>query len=167
MAAILKHKYMPRTALTEDFALPTTIQQIAQVMGTKGSNLHEVRTAEGDVILVSLPSRFRKLTWVKWGYYVLVEPIAEGKKVKGEIVKVLSKEHIAYLQEEGVWPNSFTEQRKQEEEKQPASDSEDDLWRNPNRPVLTYAESSESDSESSNDEDSSECENCSSEDEEE
>lgn len=154
---------MPRTALNEDFALPSSDQQIVQVLGTKGSHLHEVQTAEGDIILVSLPAKLRKKMWVKWGYYVLMEPINEGNKVKGEIVNVLTKEHVAYLQEEGVWPNGFTQQRKQEEEK-PASDSEEDLWRNPNRPVVSDAESIESESDISDEEDSSESEDYSSED---
>ena len=37
------------------------------------------------------------------GDYVLVEPIEEGEKVKAEIVTILYKEQIKYIQEEGMW----------------------------------------------------------------
>ena len=36
------------------------------------------------------------------GDYVLVEPIEEGEKVKAEIVTILYKEQIKYIQEEGM-----------------------------------------------------------------
>ena len=37
------------------------------------------------------------------GNFVVIEPIAEGVKVKGEIVRVLLKDKIKYFQDEGVW----------------------------------------------------------------
>ena len=37
------------------------------------------------------------------GDYVLVEPIEEGEKVKAEIVTILYKEQIKYIQDEGKW----------------------------------------------------------------
>ena len=37
------------------------------------------------------------------GDYVIVEPIDEGDKVRGEIVVILYKEQIKYIKEEGKW----------------------------------------------------------------
>jgi probable RNA-binding protein EIF1AD len=34
---------------------------------------------------------------------VVVEPIEEGNKVKAEIVNILMKDHIKYIQDEGKW----------------------------------------------------------------
>lgn len=41
------------------------------------------------------------------GDYVLVEPIEEGEKVKAEIVTILYKEQIKYIQEEGKWWDDY------------------------------------------------------------
>lgn len=37
------------------------------------------------------------------GNFVIIEPIVEGVKVKGEIVRVLLKDKIKYFQDQGVW----------------------------------------------------------------
>lgn len=37
------------------------------------------------------------------GDFVLVEPIEEGEKVKAEIISILYKDQIKYIQEEGKW----------------------------------------------------------------
>lgn len=37
------------------------------------------------------------------GDYILIEPIEEGGKVKAEIVTILYKEQIKYIQCEGKW----------------------------------------------------------------
>ncbi len=44
--------------------------------------------------LVSMPNKFRKNVWVKRGDFVIVAPIEEGDKVKGEIATVLYKEQV-------------------------------------------------------------------------
>ena len=37
------------------------------------------------------------------GNYVIVEPIPEGDKVKGEIVAVLMADHIKHIKKIGKW----------------------------------------------------------------
>ena len=37
------------------------------------------------------------------GDFVMVEPIAEGDKVKAEIVNILYKEQLKYIKDEGLW----------------------------------------------------------------
>lgn len=45
--------------------------------------------------------------WIKRGDYVLVEPIAEGDKVKAEICKILTPVHILEFDKAGAWPEAF------------------------------------------------------------
>ena len=37
------------------------------------------------------------------GDFVLVQPIEEGDKVKAEIIHILYKDQIRYIQQEGLW----------------------------------------------------------------
>lgn len=38
-----------------------------QVVGSRGNNLHEAVTAQGETFLVSMPTKFRKNIWIKRG----------------------------------------------------------------------------------------------------
>ncbi|KAI9576459.1 hypothetical protein GQX74_009516 [Glossina fuscipes] len=61
------------------------------------NNLHEVETADTETenfLVVTVPPKFRKNVWVKRGDFILVELIEEGDKVKTEICKILTAEHI-------------------------------------------------------------------------
>lgn len=64
-------------------------------MGGRGNNLHEVFDPKEPEVsacyLVSMPTKFRKNVWIKRGDFVLVSPIEEGDKVKGEIIQVFKK----------------------------------------------------------------------------
>lgn len=105
-----------------------------------------------------MPTKFRKNVWIKRGDYIVVKPIAEGDKVKAEIVQILYKDQIKYIQENGIWPNEFGgDQTKKDENQQipddmlPPSDSEDEseeIVKNinyPNRLHNSNESSSESD----------------------
>lgn len=70
-----------------------------------------------------MPTKFRKSFWIKRGDFVIVESIAEGEKVKAEIVRVLTQEHIKEFSNSGIWPKKFTKKR----------ELEDDFNENPNR----------------------------------
>lgn len=94
-----------------------------------------------------MPTKFRKNIWVKRGDYILVEPIAEGDKVKAEIVKIMNKDSIKYYKENNVWPKEFDDSKKLEPQ------DDDDLFVNTNRVQMKQI-SSDSDSDSSD-----ECEN--------
>lgn len=43
------------------------------------------------------------------GHFVLTEPIPEGKKVKGEIVRILRPQQIKHFRDNGVWPELFSD----------------------------------------------------------
>lgn len=75
----------------DDMSLPTDSQTIVRIVQARGHNLHEVVTPLGEQFIVSMPTKFRQNIWVKRGDYIVIEPIKEGKKVKGEIVKILTK----------------------------------------------------------------------------
>ncbi|GAA6224257.1 probable RNA-binding protein EIF1AD [Lates japonicus] len=167
MSQATKRKHVVKEVLG-DFVTPTENQQIVKVIGSRGNNLHETVTAQGETFLVSMPTKFRKNIWIKRGDYVIVDPIEEGEKVKAEISFILYKDHIQYLQKQQLWPQGFIEElsaqdktnkqqekeeemeEKDKEEEEEVSDSEDDesdLFVNTNRCNYQYSESEEEDSE--------------------
>lgn len=109
MSRATKRKHVMMEVLQDDFSHPTPDQQIVKVLSSRGNNLHEVETPDGSVFLASMPTKFRKNVWVKRGDFVLVEPIKEGDKVKGEMVRMLSPEHVKCFKKDGVWPSAFTD----------------------------------------------------------
>lgn len=171
MSQATKRKHVVKEVLG-DFVTPTENQQIVKVIASRGNNLHEALTAQGESFLVSMPTKFRKNIWIKRGDYVIVDPIEEGEKVKAEISFILYKDHVQYLQKQQLWPEGFTEepseqdktdkeQLKEEEaqdkDAEDASDSEEDdesdLFVNTNRCNYQY---SESDDEEEDDDDEDE-----------
>lgn len=96
MSKATKRKHVTKE-LQDDFDVPTEVQTIVRLVGSsRGNNLHEVIDSTGVQYLVSMPVKFRRIIWVKDGNFVLVEPISEGDKVKGEIVKILTKVRIIF-----------------------------------------------------------------------
>jgi len=75
-----------------------------------------------------MPTKFRRNVWIKRGDFVLVEPIEEGDKVRAEIVRMLTPEHVKVFSQEGVWPKKFTKKRELEDEV-----DDDGLFVNTNR----------------------------------
>lgn len=169
MSKVNKRKHVIKEMELNDFEPPAGNELIARVVGSRGNNLHEVETAEpfqsvdndessaSLVFLVTMPNKFRKNIWIKTGSFVIVEPISEGKKVKGEITRILQPHTITEFKKLGVWPDKFTtkQQNPQEADKDRHSedDSDEELFRNPNRPPVLDAESDSSDDDSSADDD--------------
>lgn len=152
MSRKTKRKHVFKEVQDDDMSLPTENQTIVRILSTKGNNLHEVLTPNQSTYLVSMPTKFRKNVWVKRGNYVLVEPIEEGDKVKAEIVRILTNEHIKYFKKDNVWPPEFDDGKKNEDEGRENDD--DDLLVNRNRLHLESDDDKESscssDSENSN-----------------
>ena len=181
MSQSTKRKHVTKEVLDE-FRLPTNNERIVQVVAGRGNNLHEVYDPKSRVegtdttgasenankYLVSMPTKFRKNVWIKRGDYVVVEPIAEGDKVKAEIVQILYKHQIKYIKEQGQWPSQFSEDKKNEDSKAvlhqskevsqqskalncentSEEDSDDDanLFQNTNRPIVACVETSDTSS---------------------
>jgi len=147
MSKATKVKHVQREVL-EDFNLPEFPQQIVKVLSSRGNNLHEVETDEGERFLASMPTKFRRNVWVKRGNFVIVDPIEEGDKVKAEIIQILYKQQIKYIKEENKWPPGFDEENKDKiTEKGDAEHSDDDLFVNTNRVAVAYEESEDDSSE--------------------
>uniref|UniRef100_A0A8C5N1E8 Probable RNA-binding protein EIF1AD n=1 Tax=Leptobrachium leishanense TaxID=445787 RepID=A0A8C5N1E8_9ANUR len=169
MSKATKRKHVVKEVLS-DYVQPTEHQLIVRVLGSPGNNLHEIETSEGEKFLASMPTKFRKNIWIKRGDYLIVDPIAEGDKVKAEISFILYKDHQRLLQKEGLWPSGFekktesvTESKESNQraeadapETKPSdesgTDSEDDsdLFVNTNR--VHYEDSEEEESESDEEE---------------
>ncbi|KAJ9598238.1 hypothetical protein L9F63_011059 [Diploptera punctata] len=91
MSRFTKRKHVIKEVLLDDLQLLTENQEVVRVLKGRGNNLHEVEGATGSRFLVSMPTKFRRTVWIKRGDFVSVEPIAEGNKVKAEIVQILTK----------------------------------------------------------------------------
>ncbi|XP_017769638.1 PREDICTED: probable RNA-binding protein EIF1AD isoform X2 [Nicrophorus vespilloides] len=136
MSRAMKRKHVFNESIQNYFSPPTDEQEIVRIVSSKGNNLHEVESPSRDNYLVSMPVKFRKNIWVKRGDFVLVDPIKEGEKVKAEMVRVLSKEHIKYFKKINVWPESFNIKFD--------NDSEDELEKDMNNLMKSSDDSSDS-----------------------
>ncbi|KAK0081810.1 hypothetical protein PV325_011531 [Microctonus aethiopoides] len=130
MSKATKRKHVTKE-IEEDINVPTESQTIVQLIQSRGNNLHEVIDCFDVRYLASMPVKFRRNVWVKQGNYVLVEPIAEGDKVKAEIVKILTKDHIKFYRAQNVWPNKFDKQCESQDTTN--YDEDDDIFVNTNR----------------------------------
>uniref|UniRef100_A0A182N8M1 Probable RNA-binding protein EIF1AD n=1 Tax=Anopheles dirus TaxID=7168 RepID=A0A182N8M1_9DIPT len=148
MSRVTKIKHVLKEQEADEFDVPKENQQIVRIVASRGNNLHEVETAQTgeERFLVSMPVKFRKNVWIKRGDFVLVEPIEEGNKVKAEICRILTPEHIKVFEKEGVWPRKFSKKRDLEEDL-----DEDGLFRNTNRKFV--AQSSDDDDEDEDEDD--------------
>ncbi|XP_020509024.1 probable RNA-binding protein EIF1AD [Labrus bergylta] len=169
MSQATKRKHVVKEVLG-DFVTPTETQTIVKIISSRGNNLHESVTAQGESFLVSMPTKFRKNLWIKRGDYVIVDPIEEGEKVKAEISFILYKDHIQYLQQQQLWPEGFKEELserdvtnkqqekddekgQEEEDSNSEEDDDSDLFVNTNRCNYQYIESEEEDEESQEEDD--------------
>ncbi|KAI4904167.1 hypothetical protein NFI96_013830, partial [Prochilodus magdalenae] len=172
MSRATKRKHVVKEVL-EDYVTPNESQQIMRILGSNGNNLHEAVTESGEKFLLSMPTKFRKNIWIKRGDFVIVDPIEEGDKVKGEISFILYRDHIQYLRKLGAWPKGFKAggeleegkegsqngqsegKEKEQEDEYDSSDSEDDrdLFVNTNRAAVHYSESEEDSDEDDDDDD--------------
>ncbi|XP_076464008.1 putative RNA-binding protein EIF1AD [Babylonia areolata] len=159
MSRITKRKYVVQEVM--EYVLPSENQQIVKVTAGRGNNLHEVIDAKNQTFLVSMPCKFRKNIWVKRGSFIIIDPIEEGNKVKGEIANILLQAQIQYIQEQGLWPETFGQREAKstnyiDEDMMPPSDSDDEdlasrVW-NANKGSQLYEDQS-SDEEESEEED--------------
>lgn len=163
MSKVTKRKHVMKEMLSDDFEPPAENQQIVRIVGTRGNNLHEVESAtidDNEKFLVSMPTKFRKNVWVKRGNFVIVEPIDEGDKVKAEIVRILTPQHIKEFTRDGIWPTKFARITNEAATIKPDddddSDNDDDLFKNTNRNQQMVDEDSDSETETESDADSEE-----------
>eukprot|EP00042_Codosiga_hollandica_P058066 m.871235 g.871235 ORF g.871235 m.871235 type:complete len:895 (-) comp59761_c1_seq4:1897-4581(-) len=106
MSEATKRKYVAQEILT-DFPEPAPPQKIAQILASRGGNLHEYLDQDGLKAICSMPSKFRKNVWIKRGDFVILDPISEGDKVKSEITSILYADQIRHLKKCNLWPEAF------------------------------------------------------------
>lgn len=64
-------KHVTNTML-QDYPLPGETEKIARVIQLRGSNVCEVELPSGDKNLVQIPTRFKKLIWIKIGKILFI-----------------------------------------------------------------------------------------------
>lgn len=145
MSRATKRKHVFLEVLKDDISPPRENQQIVRVLRSRGNNLHEVQSPDNSVFLVSMPTKYRKLIWVRRGDYVMVEAIPEGDKVKAEIVRILNQKDIKYFKQENIWPFEV------DSHDLASKDSEGDIFINPNKPMCSDPSDTDSSEDSSED----------------
>lgn len=122
MSKATKRKHVQKEMLNSDWVGPTGDQRLVRIIAGRGNNLHEVCSVDdNEIFLVSMPAKFRRNVWVKRDDYVVIEPIPEGDKVRGEIVRVLTKEDVKMFKQKG-WGKK---------------NEDDEITPNTNRPIVT------------------------------
>ncbi|KAK3923273.1 DNA polymerase subunit gamma-1, mitochondrial [Frankliniella fusca] len=132
MSVATKRKHVMRSVLAEELEIPKANQEVVKIRASVGNNLHEVETQTGETYLVSMPSRFRKSVWVKRGDFILVEPIAEGDKVRAEMIRPITSDYMRFLRDNNTWPSAFEK----------VESDEDQHGGNPNRRPINNCDSS-------------------------
>jgi probable RNA-binding protein EIF1AD len=120
-------KHVTESALYE-LVEPTPQQKIALVLKAQGSNLFELYIENGDIGLAMLPTKFRKLLWLKRGDFVFVSEssadftTAAGTagRVRYMIDAILYPDQIKHLKSAsytaGKWPSQLDDKKKELED---------------------------------------------------
>lgn len=100
---------------------------VAKIVATRGSNQFDVKLADGQQELAILPTKFRKLVWLKRNDFVIVETVTDedddneddrtGEATKTNdsggircmISHILYQEQIKHLVGKGLWPTNDPE----------------------------------------------------------
>jgi probable RNA-binding protein EIF1AD len=140
-----RRKHFVNETMADNFELPQSNQKICKVVASRGNNLHEVESSDSpETFLVSMPNKFRKTIWIKKRDFILVEPIVEGDKVKAEIIKILSPDHVKEFTKHGVWPKKFITKCSLSERREDVNDVYSFV--NTNRRIIADEDDDDSDS---------------------
>jgi len=152
-------KHMTHDALTS-YPEPNDKERVARVLELRGSNICEIEYEDGERVLCQIPTRFRKLIWIRRGNYVIVKQPSNitNYKVRALVEHVLFPEQIKHLRRISKWPESFGEgqelasesnsslegeDREGGEEKNDDEEEDDDLFVNPNHQAVAETSSDE------------------------
>ncbi|PRP84157.1 hypothetical protein PROFUN_04148 [Planoprotostelium fungivorum] len=140
-----------RDAHLNSYPEPKENEQIARVIDLRGANMCDVELSQDGSSIAVIPTRFRKLIWIKKGHYLIVK-VPTDYKAQCMVEHVLSDDQIEHLIDAKLWPDKFpigttTKATKEEENEE---EEEDDMLRNPNHRVLE--ESSDDDDEEDDEE---------------
>lgn len=122
-----KYRKNVEASVLDELHEPEDGQIIVRVAGSRGSNLLEVVTETGETGLAMLPTKFRKLVWVKRGDHLIVD-VADGDferanggggQVRFAVAHVLYRDQVKHLKKIDKWPAAFADK-----DQSPHSDSE-------------------------------------------
>ena len=90
-------------------------EEVVVMVRSHGSNILEIRTASGEISLCRLPTKFRRLIWVKKGDFMIVSGSTEeyetaaGSKgrVNFQVERILSADQVKHIAKQGLWPDAF------------------------------------------------------------
>ena len=73
----------------------TATQTIARIIKADGNNIYRCALPDQKTVLVELPTRFRKILWIKRGGYVLIDTKEADQRpnINGEIINLIRDEH--------------------------------------------------------------------------
>ena len=103
-------------SVLNDLPEPHENERIAKVLGTRGGNQFELvidpQDGELDTTpqLAILPTKFRKLVWLKRNDYVICAVADDDDKgdeagIRYMVTHILYKEQVKHLKDKGFWPN--------------------------------------------------------------
>jgi probable RNA-binding protein EIF1AD len=87
-------------------------ESIVRVIALRGSNVCEVQRPDGTATLAQIPTRFRKVVWIKRGNFVIArEPpgLQAKNRVRMLVEHVLFGPQVSHLKKQGLWPKEFAE----------------------------------------------------------
>lgn len=107
-----------------DFPIPSEDESIAKVVATRGGNQFDIVLPGGrlnEQLLAILPTKYRKLVWLKRNDFVIVQTAKDDDTSETEqhqncvkknetgsirfmISHILYKEQVKHLKSEGLWP---------------------------------------------------------------
>ncbi|TPX51153.1 hypothetical protein CcCBS67573_g10051 [Chytriomyces confervae] len=100
----------------------TPLQRYGRVTGIRGGGLYDALVMDEALdsaprtALLQLPSKFKKVIFVKLGSYILAELYPDAAtKVHGDILCVVRPEHLKLLKAENRWP-AILEPAKEEDD---------------------------------------------------
>lgn len=97
-----------------DFPEPTGNESIAKVVATRGGNQFDIiLPLDNSPQLAMLPTKFRKLVWLKRNDFVIVQTgggvtddaTHDTGGIRYIINHILYKEQVKHLRQKGLWPN--------------------------------------------------------------
>jgi probable RNA-binding protein EIF1AD len=137
-------------SVLNQFPEPSHGEHIAQVMGSRGGNVLEIlvpaapedtNTIHNDTSmeLAILPTKFRKLIWVKRGDFIIVggddttkaapqeqQQPSTKNKVRYMVRHILYKDQISHLKSLKLWPSQFLQQEPDDTDDKASCESDDD-----------------------------------------
>ena len=108
----------------EDFVELEEGDLVARVLGSRGGNLFDVESQDGVVALCRLPTRFRKMVWIKRGSFIVCVQAADDVEVvngKGKAkvlfaaTAILMDHQVKHLRQTNQWPERFMTEEEQSE----------------------------------------------------